>query len=50
MRNTEKKDYIPPKVSVTFVEVEQGIAAGSASVEPKNLVEIWTDGGDLTGK
>ncbi|MCT4288144.1 hypothetical protein HZP25_15675 [Elizabethkingia anophelis] len=29
-----KKEYLTPKVEVTFVEMEQGIAAASATVSP----------------
>ncbi|WP_407488560.1 hypothetical protein [Elizabethkingia anophelis] len=31
---TEKQSYIPPSVEVTVVEMETGIAAGSASLVP----------------
>ncbi|WP_337084505.1 hypothetical protein [Elizabethkingia anophelis] len=31
---TKRQDYIPPSVEVTVVEMEAGIAAGSASLVP----------------
>lgn len=33
-QETEKKDYIAPELEVIRVEMEQGIAAGSATVNP----------------
>jgi hypothetical protein len=34
-KDEKKKDYVPPIIEVTFVEMEHGIAAGSASIRPK---------------
>lgn len=39
-QDIEKKDYIPPFIEVTIVEMEQGIAAGSATVVTTNNNEI----------
>ncbi|MDV3926434.1 hypothetical protein CMT52_13205 [Elizabethkingia anophelis] len=52
--NDEKKrKYLPPKIEVDFIEMEQGIAAGSATVIPTNssgqVQEEWTTGNDTTG-
>ncbi|MCL1671068.1 hypothetical protein [Elizabethkingia ursingii] len=33
----EKRAYMAPTLEVTFITMEQGIAAGSASVKPGNL-------------
>ena len=33
----EKRDYYPPVISVTVVEMEYGIAAGSAAVSPASV-------------
>ncbi len=33
----EKRAYIAPTLEVTIIEMEQGIAAGSATVKPGNL-------------
>ncbi|HCD9236049.1 TPA: hypothetical protein NEG48_003068 [Elizabethkingia anophelis] len=45
----EKKDYVPPFVEVTMVEMEVGVAATSV-VQPGGgsgvEVDPWTDGGD----
>ncbi len=30
-------DYLPPKIEVEFLEIEQGIAAGSAYTVPPNM-------------
>ncbi|AJW62983.1 hypothetical protein VO54_01506 [Elizabethkingia miricola] len=46
----EKKEYVPPKVDVIYIKMEQGIAAGSAVAQPQNPDETWTDGGDQTGE
>lgn len=56
MKNTiqnnkaSKQEYIPPVLEVIFIEMEQGIAAGSASLDPGNIgtpntpqVEDWQD-------
>ncbi|HAT3994293.1 TPA: hypothetical protein I9Y78_003370 [Elizabethkingia anophelis] len=60
MKNTEKKimidfkkkEYIPPKIECVLVNMEEGIASGSAVVKPTNkdseISEGWeTD--DQTG-
>ncbi len=33
-----KKTYTPPKIEVTIIEMEQGIAAGSATVKPTDAL------------
>ena len=43
--------YITPQVKVTTIELEQGIAVGSASVKPENpnnnqVLEEWEVGND----
>lgn len=53
MKKQEKrKTYVVPRVAATVVELEQGIAAGSASVNPGDSsnpsnpkTEDWFDGG-----
>ncbi|EPL4463460.1 MULTISPECIES: hypothetical protein [Elizabethkingia] len=30
-------DYLPPRIEVEFLEIEQGIAAGSATTIPPNM-------------
>lgn len=37
------KKYSPPKVEISFIEMEQGIAAGSASIVPPNSNKQVTD-------
>ncbi|AQW96103.1 hypothetical protein CMT56_17775 [Elizabethkingia anophelis] len=32
-----KMDYLPPRIEVEFLEIEQGIAAGSAYTIPPNI-------------
>lgn len=47
---TQKKEYVPPKVSVILIEMEQGIAAGSARVTPvsatSQVEQEWETGTD----
>ncbi|MDV4042186.1 hypothetical protein CMT37_05010 [Elizabethkingia anophelis] len=45
-----KREYIAPSIEVTFIEMEYGIAAGSATLDPGNLgspntpqTEDWQD-------
>lgn len=50
-KKKEKKGYIPPTLRVTIVEMEEGIAAGSAQVTPGGtggtpLVEDFTESTD----
>ncbi|MDV3778012.1 hypothetical protein CMU25_17380 [Elizabethkingia anophelis] len=42
---SEKKDYIPPRIEVYMVEMEQGIAAGSAAGKP-DIDEETNEGGE----
>lgn len=48
-----KKEYLPPKIEVSFVEMENGIAANSATVIPPNtnneVSETWEAGDDIDG-
>ena len=41
----KKREYVPPHIEVSFVEMEQGIAAGSAMTRPGNgndqITEEW---------
>ncbi|MDV3548109.1 hypothetical protein CMU66_16640 [Elizabethkingia anophelis] len=32
-----RMDYLPPRIEVEFLEIEQGIAAGSAYTIPPNI-------------
>jgi len=46
MNDLKKQEYITPRVSLLLMEMEQGIAAGSARVLPQNsggqVQEEWT--------
>lgn len=46
MNDLKKQEYITPRVSLLLMEMEQGIAAGSARVLPPNsggqVQEEWT--------
>lgn len=51
----QKMDYLPPRIEIEFVETEQCIASGSATVHPgdinnpgRPLVNDWTDN-DING-
>ncbi|HFK5566101.1 TPA: hypothetical protein ACG0AB_001584 [Elizabethkingia anophelis] len=47
---TQKSEYVSPDIRVFVVEMEQGIAAGSARVVPPNnggvVQEEWIQGDD----
>ncbi|WP_395762463.1 hypothetical protein ACH34C_09710 [Elizabethkingia anophelis] len=49
VQDAEKKSYLAPSVSVIHIEMEQGIAAGSATVTPGvvngNTDNVSTDWG-----
>ncbi|MDH5828799.1 hypothetical protein [Sphingobacterium faecium] len=45
MNNESKKIYISPKVEMTTIELEQGIAAGSNPTNNK-IQESWDNGED----
>ncbi|HIB8181753.1 TPA: hypothetical protein ACWX1I_003164 [Elizabethkingia anophelis] len=49
--NSCKQEYIPPVLDVIWIEMEQGIAAGSAKTSPtdiKNEIkEDWEDGSNV---
>ncbi|MEL5902968.1 hypothetical protein AAEZ35_10970 [Elizabethkingia anophelis subsp. anophelis] len=54
-RSFHKMDYLPPRIEVEFVETEQCIASGSATVHPgdinnpdRPLVNDWNDN-DING-
>ncbi|HFK5529536.1 TPA: hypothetical protein ACGZ92_002557 [Elizabethkingia anophelis] len=34
---SQKKEYVPPKLNLVYIEMEQGIAAGSANVQPTDI-------------
>ncbi|MCL1655443.1 MULTISPECIES: hypothetical protein [Elizabethkingia] len=36
MNNLKKEEYIPPKIDMFLIEMENGIATGSAKVLPSN--------------
>ncbi|OPC53214.1 hypothetical protein DSC47_02200 [Elizabethkingia miricola] len=46
----QKSEYVSPDIKVFFVEMEQGIAAGSAKVVPPNnsgvVQDEWIQGDD----
>lgn len=46
---TEKKTYVAPTIEVLTIELEQGIAAGSATGTPTPGVDDWGDGSDGSG-
>ncbi|MCL1654390.1 Uncharacterised protein [Elizabethkingia miricola] len=50
MNDFEKQEYVTPKVGSFLIEMEQGIAAGSARVLPPNsggqVQEEWTQDPD----
>lgn len=47
MSNFQKEEYVSPEIEISLVEVEQGIAAGSAIVLPPDsggvIQENWND-------
>ncbi|HFK5593101.1 hypothetical protein [Elizabethkingia anophelis] len=49
-----KREYASPEIIISLVEMEQGIAAGSATIIPDSSTnEIkyeWEDGTDTTGE
>ncbi|WP_165689669.1 hypothetical protein [Elizabethkingia occulta] len=50
MNDLKKQEYFTPKIAVSLIEMEQGIAAGSARVLPPNsggqVQEEWTSDPD----
>ncbi|HFK5586392.1 TPA: hypothetical protein ACGZ92_002605 [Elizabethkingia anophelis] len=46
-----KKDYLPPQLEITIVEMENGIAAGSAMAVPLDInnkaYEQWSSDTDV---
>ncbi|AQX06410.1 hypothetical protein KRE40_09980 [Elizabethkingia meningoseptica] len=50
MNNFQKEEYRSPRLETSLVEMEQGVAAGSARVLPPNSVgdvkEEWVVGDD----
>ncbi|WP_185114050.1 hypothetical protein, partial [Elizabethkingia anophelis] len=50
MKNDQKQEYFAPVVEVLLLEMEQGVAAGSAKVLPPNsggaVQEEWIQGDD----
>ncbi|MCL1671525.1 hypothetical protein [Elizabethkingia ursingii] len=57
MIKIEKKEYIPPAMVVTNVEMENGISSSSASINTGNPAspntpqsEIWNDRGSMGDK
>jgi len=51
MQTQKKESYESPRIEVEEVELEQGIAAGSAEVNPgtgdTNIDHEWDEGGDV---
>ncbi|MCT4216560.1 hypothetical protein J2O08_13520 [Elizabethkingia anophelis] len=48
------KEYIPPLIDISYVEMEYGIAAGSASTKPSDeqgeIKSEWDQGNDISGE
>ncbi|MCT4213454.1 hypothetical protein HZP47_16315 [Elizabethkingia anophelis] len=44
-----KKEYNSPEITISFIEMEQGIAAGSANVEPRPTPDEEWDKENQTG-
>ncbi|MDV4102695.1 hypothetical protein CMT19_16775 [Elizabethkingia anophelis] len=50
LQEKEKKQYVPPTLEVSLVEMEQGIAVGSGTANTEGQqVEIWEDGAQSFG-
>lgn len=54
MNNNTKREYVAPELNCVLIEIEQGIAAGSATFrvgsvgsEDAPQVEDWTDAGSI---
>lgn len=54
--NGKKQHYVSPKLNTVFIEMENGIAAGSAQVSPGDQsnpnspdVNSWNNNGDVGG-
>ncbi|MCL1669391.1 hypothetical protein M2T82_15100 [Elizabethkingia ursingii] len=54
MNNNTKREYIAPELNCVLIEIEQGIAAGSATLrigaagsEDTPQVDDWTSGGTV---
>ncbi len=44
MKNNQKKVYVQPTMEVVHIELEQGIAAGSAEAVASPSVSDWNTG------
>lgn len=40
-KRNSKNEYVSPEIQVELIEMEQGIAAGSAQVKPNSPNEEW---------
>lgn len=49
MKNSEKKVYVAPSMEVLVVELEQGIAAGSATTGAPQVDNSFAPGSGSTG-
>ncbi|MCT4216558.1 hypothetical protein J2O08_13510 [Elizabethkingia anophelis] len=53
-KKDSKKEYVPPVIDVNLIEMEYGIAAGSASTNPSNdqgeIKSEWDQGNDISGE
>lgn len=49
-----KKEYVPPTIEIVMIEMEQGIATGSATTSPNDgtndIIDEWEDGSNTTGE
>lgn len=43
IQRTTKREYIPPVIEVTLIEMEEGIASGSAKVAPNSTGGLVND-------
>ncbi|WP_407480803.1 hypothetical protein [Elizabethkingia meningoseptica] len=47
MNNFQKEEYRSPMIEISLIEMEQGVAAGSARVLPadlgNNIQEMWLE-------
>ncbi|AQX02056.1 hypothetical protein [Elizabethkingia anophelis] len=55
--NLEKVGYVEPKLKVVYVEMESGVAAGSATLNPGDVtspaipvIDDWNDNGNVGSK
>ncbi|WP_407476763.1 hypothetical protein [Elizabethkingia anophelis] len=53
-KEEEKLEYVPPTITICIIEMEQGIATGSATTSPNDntsdITDEWEDGSNTTGE